>query len=277
MMNHRTLTLVLMGIVFGSVSLRAYATMPLLTTQPVPATGSSCEKWAAEQDEDALYMWGQQEDGTSSNEVAKLRLTLHCLGEQIPPIVTFGSSPGASQAFCADHATTPICEGVPPTSDGTIADIQSPGSDIEGPEECDGCYDQEAKTEVPDPRQRPSQDDGAQTSTAEEVDGQGQSITYEDLESFYTAYQFASLCSERGVVFSSDDIESLKREGRRIELTTSFSRDDKERAWSKAADVVSLMKLADIARLRDGCEALQLMITQLMIAGKIEMVPPKPF
>ena len=109
MIRRHAMTFALASIALGSSSVGVFATMPLLTAKPVPATSSTCAQWAEEQDEDALYMWGQQEDGISSNDIAKLRLRLHCLGEDIPAIVTFGSSVGASHAFCSTHATYLIC------------------------------------------------------------------------------------------------------------------------------------------------------------------------
>jgi hypothetical protein len=60
----------------------AQATMPLLTKSPDPPTPTACQKWAAEQDDDAIDMWGIQEDGTSSRAVALRRLYLVCLGHE---------------------------------------------------------------------------------------------------------------------------------------------------------------------------------------------------
>lgn len=53
----------------------AHATMPLLTPNPKPPTTAACKAWAAEQDADAIQMWGIQEDGTSSRAVALRRLS----------------------------------------------------------------------------------------------------------------------------------------------------------------------------------------------------------
>ena len=65
----------------------AHATMPNLTPEPKPATPEACRAWAKNQSDDAMDMWGIQEDGTSSPEVAVQRLTASCLGQPVPEIV----------------------------------------------------------------------------------------------------------------------------------------------------------------------------------------------
>lgn len=100
------------GILLGSVlAAPAYAAMPSLTSTPKPATASACERWAGAQDEDAIYMWGMQESGESSNKVALARLTGFCMGKPKPEIVGFGSSVGFDDAFCAKHRSAKICQG----------------------------------------------------------------------------------------------------------------------------------------------------------------------
>jgi hypothetical protein len=87
----------------------AHATMPVLTATPKPATPESCKAWASSQDEDAIWMWGTQEDGTTSEVVALQRLTASCLGEEPPEIVGFGSSVGFDDAYCEKHPQQKIC------------------------------------------------------------------------------------------------------------------------------------------------------------------------
>jgi hypothetical protein len=87
----------------------ANATMPMLTPDPKPATPDSCRAWAAEQDEDAIDIWGIQEDGTSSPDVALQRLTDSCLGKDPPEIVGFGSSVGVNLGYCERHPEQKIC------------------------------------------------------------------------------------------------------------------------------------------------------------------------
>jgi hypothetical protein len=87
----------------------ARATMPLLTAEPKPATPDACRAWASSQDEDAIELWGIEEDGTSSPEVAVQRLYLSCLGQQPPEIVGFGSSVGFNEAYCKKHPKQKIC------------------------------------------------------------------------------------------------------------------------------------------------------------------------
>jgi len=83
----------------------ALATMPLLTSKPTERSPSACGKWAAEQDDDALEMWGLQEDGTHSRTVAIGRLTASCMGQPVPDIVGFGSSAAFNDAYCAKQGS----------------------------------------------------------------------------------------------------------------------------------------------------------------------------
>jgi hypothetical protein len=88
--------------------------MPRLTPEPNPATPKACKEWAAKQDNapdnDAIEMWGIQEDGTSSRDVALRRLFLHCLGQHPPEIVGFGSSVGFNETYCRNHPKFKICK-----------------------------------------------------------------------------------------------------------------------------------------------------------------------
>lgn len=89
---------------------RAQATMPPLTPTPKPASHSACERWAARQDEDAIYMWGTMEAGGTSKPFAITRLTAFCMGGEKPDIIGFGSSVGFDDAYCAKHRAAPICQ-----------------------------------------------------------------------------------------------------------------------------------------------------------------------
>jgi hypothetical protein len=88
----------------------ARATMPMLSSEPFPASPAACQKWADLQSGDALDMWGLNEDGSWSREVAVLRLTLTCLGGARPEIVGFGSSVGFDDAYCTKHREFGICK-----------------------------------------------------------------------------------------------------------------------------------------------------------------------
>lgn len=89
----------------------ANATMPRLTPLPKSPTVEACRAWAAAQDDDATGMWGVLPDGNGTDEVGKLRLTLHCLGDAKPDIVGFGSSAGGDAAYCKRHPRVAICKG----------------------------------------------------------------------------------------------------------------------------------------------------------------------
>ncbi|MCU1340458.1 MAG: hypothetical protein JWO19_6039 [Bryobacterales bacterium] len=88
----------------------ARATMPMLSSEPSPASPAACQKWADLQSGDALDMWGLNEDGSWPREVAVLRLTLTCLGRARPEIVGFGSSVGFDDAYCTKHREFGICK-----------------------------------------------------------------------------------------------------------------------------------------------------------------------
>ena len=88
----------------------ANATMPLLTPKPKNPTPAACKAWAATQDDDAMEMWGIQEDGTSSRTVAIDRLARSCMGQRPPEIVGFGSSVGFDKSYCRNHPTFKICK-----------------------------------------------------------------------------------------------------------------------------------------------------------------------
>jgi hypothetical protein len=90
------------------------ATTPPLTNTPSHATPAACKKWAAKQDEDAIYMWSTQEDGTYPRDVGLKRLYLYCLGHKPPPDITnFGSSAGFDRDYCAAHPGIKLCKDVP--------------------------------------------------------------------------------------------------------------------------------------------------------------------
>ena len=88
----------------------AYATMPVLTEQPASPNQALCEKWAVEQDEDAIEMWGTQNDGMSSSAVGLNRLAAFCMGQKPPDIIYFYSGSGFASAFCKKHASLKICK-----------------------------------------------------------------------------------------------------------------------------------------------------------------------
>jgi hypothetical protein len=97
------------------ITTSAYSTAAKTPKHPTPA---SCKEWAARQEigsidgEDVTYMWGQQEDGTSSREIALQRLTLFCLGHRPPEIIYFGSNNGFDEAYCRKHSRSKICKDV---------------------------------------------------------------------------------------------------------------------------------------------------------------------
>jgi hypothetical protein len=91
---------------------RAAATMPRLTEMPNPPSDTTCKNWAGRQDEDAIYMWGIQQNGSSSRNVALDRLVRHCSGEPIPDIVGFGSSIGFDEAYRKRFPTIRLCHGL---------------------------------------------------------------------------------------------------------------------------------------------------------------------
>jgi hypothetical protein len=96
------------GLLF-SVVVAAHATMPALTPVPGRPTPDSCRAWAAAQSIEAIDMWGIKEDGSSSRDVAVLRLATSCMGGGYPEIVGFGSSAGFDQEYCARHPDAGVC------------------------------------------------------------------------------------------------------------------------------------------------------------------------
>jgi hypothetical protein len=86
-----------------------YATVPMLTEQPTPASSVACKEWAARQDDEALEMWGIQEDGQSSRTVGINRLASYCMGLPKPEIVGFGSSAGFDRDYCKRHKKQDLC------------------------------------------------------------------------------------------------------------------------------------------------------------------------
>lgn len=96
------------GLLF-SVVVAAQATMPALTPVLGRPTPGSCRAWAAAQSTEAIDMWGIKEDGSSSRDVAVLRLTTSCMGGGYPEIVGFGSSAGFDQEYCSEHPDVGVC------------------------------------------------------------------------------------------------------------------------------------------------------------------------
>ena len=103
----------------------ALATMPELTATPAERTPSSCQSWAAKQDNDAVEMWGYMKDGGTSRDVALMRLTLSCLGDEQSDIVGFNSSAGTNEDFCHRHADWGICKG---QTQGNKAEVSADAS-----------------------------------------------------------------------------------------------------------------------------------------------------
>lgn len=99
----------------------AYSTMPLLSEKPQLISPSTCQKWAATQDNDAIEMWGIQADGNSSKALALQRLTDDCLGQPAPEIVGFGSSAGFDDSYCQKHSEQKICSDQHPSQDAKSA------------------------------------------------------------------------------------------------------------------------------------------------------------
>jgi hypothetical protein len=98
-------------------SSQARATMPTLSDKPEPATLSACQIWAQKQGEDVFDMWGVEEKGGSSRDLAVSRLISYCLGDQPPEIVGFGSSVGFDDDYCKRHPKAALCRSreKPPT------------------------------------------------------------------------------------------------------------------------------------------------------------------
>jgi hypothetical protein len=92
---------------------QALATMPLLTEMPKHRSPAACLKWAEQQKGDTFEMWGIQETGKSSCEIALSRLVRFCMDEDLPEILGFGSSVGVDEAYCENYPGAKICEGPP--------------------------------------------------------------------------------------------------------------------------------------------------------------------
>lgn len=88
----------------------SFASMPMLTPLPAPATLEACQRWAATQGEEAREMWGVMESGKYLPDVGTLRLSLMCLGDKPPAIVGFGSSAGGDATYCKANPRAPICK-----------------------------------------------------------------------------------------------------------------------------------------------------------------------
>ena len=104
----------------------AFASMPTLSETPRPATLQACQVWAGKQDEDALDMWGTQESGGSSPDLALSRLIATCMGDKPPEIVGFGSSVGFDEAYCGRHPGAGICRAKPESPTPQTCRIDDP-------------------------------------------------------------------------------------------------------------------------------------------------------
>jgi hypothetical protein len=103
----------MVAVSFLALSTSAWATMPILPDMPSNQSTRSCEGWAQQAikgDDDIAIMWGLQESGNSSAQVAIKRLVANCLGKKTPEIVGFYSSAGVAQAFCEAHKQARLCK-----------------------------------------------------------------------------------------------------------------------------------------------------------------------
>jgi len=107
-----------------------FAAMPALMPKPAPISLKACQQWAAEQDDDAKWMWGIQDSGNHSGDIAVARLTMHCLGETVPDIVGFGSSVGFDTHYCDDHSQARICEERQAQATRSVKPLFSPLLDV---------------------------------------------------------------------------------------------------------------------------------------------------
>src|SRR3984885_7395884 len=76
----------------GGLALPSFATEPTLSPMPAVKSAATCHDWAADQDSDTIYAWGQQDTGQSSESIALSRLTSYCQGSSAPDVVRYGSS-----------------------------------------------------------------------------------------------------------------------------------------------------------------------------------------
>jgi hypothetical protein len=83
--------------------------MPTMTPAPEQITMAACSRWAHQQNEETIQMWGLQDSGDTSSELAIHRLTSQCLGEPVADIVGFGSSSGFDDEYCSTHPKVAIC------------------------------------------------------------------------------------------------------------------------------------------------------------------------
>ena len=90
----------------------ALAMGPSMTDFPSVKSLGNCERWAASQDDEARTIWGLLPSGKTSSEVAKMRLTLYCIGDDVPGLATVGTSVGAAEDYCKDHSDFPVCRKV---------------------------------------------------------------------------------------------------------------------------------------------------------------------
>ena len=107
MTRYATFLALLICILLPSI---AHANTPLLTPKPKKPSQAACREWAAKQDDDAIEMWGTQEDGTSSRISALDRLARSCMGQRPPEIIGFGSSAGFDDEYCKRHPKFKLCQ-----------------------------------------------------------------------------------------------------------------------------------------------------------------------
>jgi hypothetical protein len=94
---------------FAGIAFRSSATEPALSPMPPGKSEATCHDWAADQDSDTIYAWGQQDNGQSSESVALRRLASYCQGAPAPDVVRYGSSISFDEKYCRHHRQAAIC------------------------------------------------------------------------------------------------------------------------------------------------------------------------
>jgi hypothetical protein len=97
------------SIVFAGAASQSIAAASELSAMPAVKSQATCHDWAAEQNSDTIYAWGQQDTGQSSESIALSRLTGYCQGSPAPEVVRFGSSVGFDNRYCRHHRQAAIC------------------------------------------------------------------------------------------------------------------------------------------------------------------------
>jgi hypothetical protein len=106
--RHSFRTLVIAAI-FAGTAFQSSATEPTLSPMPAAKSEATCHDWAADQDSDTIYAWGQQDNGQSSESIALSRLTSYCQGSPAPDVVRYGSSVSFDEKYCRHHRRPAIC------------------------------------------------------------------------------------------------------------------------------------------------------------------------